>query len=197
MFSSGHGVCRVDKDTQGGWGGPTSALHAHSGGDPVFDWSPPDPLLQTGQHRRAVAASLKHWLYREKVISFLFTVVTPFPPFFRQCHCQIAVFFLAVFKKNEKGRLRSVLWPLFKAHHGFVFGCGCTCLSTQRCDCMHQIWAFHSVFFPKVPLRFTVTVGRGCETVVTGCVSLTVGCHCTVSHRLRVYFVWLRRVEEL
>ena len=58
FFRSDHGVCRVDKDTQGGWGCPTSAFHAHRGGDPVFDWSSPDTLLQTGQHRGAVAASL-------------------------------------------------------------------------------------------------------------------------------------------
>ncbi|TKS76058.1 Myotubularin-related protein 9 [Collichthys lucidus] len=66
LHRSGHGVCRVDKDAQGGWGCATPAFHAHCGGDPVSDWSPLDPLLQTGQHGGAVAASLKHRLHREE-----------------------------------------------------------------------------------------------------------------------------------
>lgn len=72
LLSSGHGVRRVDKDAQGGRGRPTSAFHAHCGGDPVSDRPPPDSLLQTGQHRGAVAASLEHRLHREEVMmSFL------------------------------------------------------------------------------------------------------------------------------
>lgn len=60
LFRSGYGVCRVDKNTQSGWGRSTSAFHAHCGGDSVFDRSSPDSLLQTGQHGGTVAASLKH-----------------------------------------------------------------------------------------------------------------------------------------
>lgn len=76
QVGSGHGVRRADKDTQGGRGRPTSAFHAHCGGDAVFDRSPPDSVLQTGQHRGAVAAPFKHRLNREEVMSlWSFTVV--------------------------------------------------------------------------------------------------------------------------
>lgn len=64
---SDHGVCRADQDTEGGRSRPPSAVPAHGGGDAVFDGTPPHPVLQTGQHRGAVAAAFQHWLHREKV----------------------------------------------------------------------------------------------------------------------------------
>lgn len=58
-----HGVRRADQNTPGGRRCPAPTLHAQRGGDAVFDRPPPHPLLQTGQHRGAVAASFKHRLH--------------------------------------------------------------------------------------------------------------------------------------
>lgn len=68
LVTSGYGVRGVNKDPQGGRGDSTPALYAYRGGDPVFDWPSPDPLVQARQHGGTVAAALQHRLHREKVI---------------------------------------------------------------------------------------------------------------------------------
>lgn len=62
-----NGVCGVDKDPPGGWCDPASALSAHGGGNAVFNWPPPHPVLTPGQHRGALAAPRQHRRYREEV----------------------------------------------------------------------------------------------------------------------------------